>query len=296
MNCLHPISLKKTEKQYNKEEHQYRLGLLPYPPTQYQLVPCGKCELCLSKKRQQWWFRLWNELRQSTSSYFITLTYNDNHLPKDGRVNKKHVDDFLKIFRKGIEPFKVRYFLVSEYGEDFGRPHYHMLLFNFPDGFNIREYLKKTWTFCDPYIFDYPDTVGTVTAKSINYVCKYCLSTINSDDHDTKTFMSASRRPGIGLNYLTPAMVKYLKNRCDGRGFVNGRFYPLPRYYRDKVYDDSEKVKLKSLYQHEYEQHLEECIESLDNPFGQHRDIVQSQQNQRVASKIRKNLKNGFKK
>lgn len=296
MNCLKPLVIRKSEKQYFREEQQYRLGLLPFPPTLYQCVPCGKCELCLSKKREQWFFRLWNELRQSTSAYFITLTYNDKHLPEDRRVNKKHVDDFLKRFRKSIEPYKIRYFLVSEYGEDFGRPHYHMLLFNFPSCLNIREYLKKTWTFCDDYIFDYPEVVGSVTARSISYVCKYCLSILDSDDPDSKTFMSASRRPGIGLNYLTPSMVRYLKEHSDGRAFTNGRFYALPRYYRDKVFDDNEKAKLKSLYQYEYEQHLEECIESLDNPFGQHRDIVQSQQNQRVASKIRKNLKNGYKK
>jgi hypothetical protein len=296
MNCLHPFTLKKTDKQYFKEEQQYRLGLLPFPPTRYQVVPCGKCELCLSNKRQQWWFRLWNELRGSSSAHFITLTYNDKHLPKDGRVNKKHTDDFLKRFRKGIEPNKIRYFLVSEYGEDFGRPHYHMLLFNFPDNINLREYLKKTWQLSDPGQFDYPDAVGDVNAASINYVCKYCLSTLNSDDPDEKTFMSASRRPGIGLNYLTPAMVEYLKNHSDGRAFTNGRFYALPRYYRDKVFDENEKCKLKSLYQYEYQQYLEKCFESCNNSFGVRHSVVQSQQDARVASKIRSNLKNGFKK
>lgn len=279
-----------------REQMQFGLGLLPIKPTWYQQVPCGKCELCLSNRREQWFFRLYNELRCSTSAYFITLTYNDKNLPKDGRVNKKHVDDFLKRFRKGIEPHKVRYFLVSEYGEDFGRPHYHMLLFNFPFGNNIREYLKKTWKLSNPEQFDYPDAVGDVTAQSINYVCKYCLSTLDSDDPEEKTFMSASRRPAIGLRYLTPSMVKYLKEHCDGRAFTNGRFYALPRYYRDKVFDENEKCKLKSQYQHEYEQHLEECIDSFDNPFGLHQDIVQSQQDARVAYKIRKKLKNGFKK
>lgn len=290
MKCLHPLTIKKTDKQFYREERAYRIGLLPIPPTQYQLVPCGKCELCLSNKREQWFFRLFNELRHSGSAYFITLTYNDECLPKDGKFNRQDVNDFLKRFRKGIEPYKIRYFLVGEYGGYFHRPHYHMLLFNFPSFIRLREYLKKTWTLCDPFMFDIPDVVGDVNAKSINYVCKYCLSTLE-DGEEKKTFMSCSRHPGIGFNYLTDSMVKYLKDHSDGRAFTNGRFYSLPRFYRDKVFSDYEKTKLKSLYQYEHERDLEECIKSFHKPFGVYRDVVRRQEQESVASKIRKRLK-----
>ncbi|WGL31373.1 replication initiator protein [Dipodfec virus UOA04_Rod_991] len=295
MRCLHPIRIRTSESQFFRETMQYRLGILKYPPYEYQLVPCGKCELCLSKKRQEWFFRLHNELMNSDSAYFITLTYNDENLPLDGRVNKNDTDDFLKRFRKFISPYQVRYFLVSEYGEDFGRPHYHMLLFNFPDCFNIREVLKKTWKKCDDFIWDIADSVGTVSSASINYVCKYCLSTLDSDDPAEKTFMSCSRRPGIGLGYLTPAMVRYLKEHCDGRAYCDGRFYALPRYLREKVFDSYEKAKLKNQYFYEYQQDLEECLNNPHDGIKCGSRVVQQQRDQETAMKIRKKLKNGKK-
>ena len=64
---------------------------------------------------------------------FVTLTYDDDHLPEYNSLNYKHFQDFMKRLRKSHNG--VRFYMCGEYGEDFSRPHYHALLFNcfFPD-------------------------------------------------------------------------------------------------------------------------------------------------------------------
>ena len=59
---------------------------------------------------------------------FVTLTYDDDHLPEYNSLNYKHFQDFMKRLRKSHSG--VRFYMCGEYGEDFSRPHYHALLFN----------------------------------------------------------------------------------------------------------------------------------------------------------------------
>lgn len=69
------------------------------------------------------------ESYQHKENCFLTLTYAD-----DNQINLEpaHVRDFLKRLRKHIAPHKIRYYLVGEYGDKTGRPHYHVALFGFP--------------------------------------------------------------------------------------------------------------------------------------------------------------------
>lgn len=130
MECLSPLTFKKN-------------GLI-------QTVPCGKCLSCLSRRRSSWSFRLNQEMRVSTSAHFLTLTYSDENLPRSPTgfpvVVKRDVQLWLKRFRKLLSPFKVRYFAVSEYGTQTFRPHYHVILFNFPNHLDINVLLEKSWT------------------------------------------------------------------------------------------------------------------------------------------------------
>lgn len=67
LKCLHPIRLKKVC--YGKEFTYF--------------VPCGRCEVCLSKESNQWQIRLYEELKVCDNAIFVTLTYDSFHLPKD---------------------------------------------------------------------------------------------------------------------------------------------------------------------------------------------------------------------
>lgn len=62
-------------------------------------------------------------------SSFITLTYDDKHLPEGGTLVREHYQNFLKSLRKHYPPEAIRFYFVGEYGEKNFRPHYHAALF-----------------------------------------------------------------------------------------------------------------------------------------------------------------------
>lgn len=70
------------------------------------------------------------EAAQHRSNAFVTLTYDDMHLPKDGCVHPRVMQLFIKGLRN--RGYSFRYYAVGEYGERSNRPHYHVALFNFP--------------------------------------------------------------------------------------------------------------------------------------------------------------------
>lgn len=242
MRCLNPQTVPNPKFNYYEPESALN-------PKTYR-VPCGRCELCLSARRSQWFFRLKQETKVCCSAFFITLTYDDSHLPSDGKLVKRHCQLFLKRFRKRVDFAGIRYFLVGEYGDTTARPHYHLILFNYPcEKLRLIEDLQATWGYCDPAHFTFPDVVGSVTSASINYVCKYVLK--NFDDENKRPFLLCSK--GIGKSYLSPDMVEYHQYNLDAMAYMDGKRYPLPRYYRDKIYDDylKELQRLNQIDQNE---------------------------------------------
>lgn len=84
--CTHPIQLTRRNRSTNS--------------TYTDLVPCGKCEECISFKQKEFAALSVHEAIKSGSVYFFTLTYNDAHLPVaihdgerligfDGRLNRE---------------------------------------------------------------------------------------------------------------------------------------------------------------------------------------------------------------
>jgi len=98
-----------------------------------QAVPCGKCPKCLSRRISGWSFRLMQEDKYSTSSHFVTLTYDTANVPisRNGfmSLEKRDLQLFFKRLRKS-NVHRLKYYAVGEYGSDKMRPHYHILLFN----------------------------------------------------------------------------------------------------------------------------------------------------------------------
>lgn len=123
-------------------------------------VPCGKCILCREKKANEWVSRGMAETQSSTNiPYFITLTYNDNCLPRNG-VRKRAAQLFMKRLRINLsretgESFNLRFFLCSEYGSKTKRPHYHAILWNVPNldpsweihNKKLQDIVQRSWSF-----------------------------------------------------------------------------------------------------------------------------------------------------
>lgn len=244
------------------------------------LVPCGKCEACLSRKRQDWYFRLKQELKQHVSSHFITLTYDEEHLPPDGCVKKRDCQLFMKRLRKAIEPYKVRYFLCSEYGPTTFRPHYHLILFGFPDSMNLDDVLHNTWK--NGFV-----TIGTVTDASINYVCKYCITKSLELDGKDPVFALMSTKPALGSKYVD----RYKSYHRSGLKFYCvdefGKKQAMPRYYRERIFEDHHRL----IHKRSCEDFAQSRIEDLKHSYPSHNPYqLQHEQMQDYQRKLKTTL------
>ena len=205
----------------------------------YISVPCGKCILCRNHRSQEWQCRAMAETVTSTNiPLFVTLTY--EHEPEDG-VNKRDLQLFLKRLRKNLsaneENLNLRYFAVSEYGSHTHRPHYHLILWNYPKFrllSDVLHDLEKAWQLGFVY-------VKACSHGAISYVMKYMRKEANVPKGKNELFFLSSRRPGIGAYWidqnkeffrLHPEQVQL--SLCDPfTGMVLSFF--LPRYFKDRI-------------------------------------------------------------
>lgn len=105
------------------------------------LVPCGRCLGCRLDYSSQWAARCMLELGYHDSSWFLTLTYDDVHVPRsyvaDSETGEaiehltlryRDFQLFMKRLRKNSGQ-KLRYYMAAEYGSLTYRPHYHVIIF-----------------------------------------------------------------------------------------------------------------------------------------------------------------------
>lgn len=211
-------------------------------------VPCGKCPECLANKRSQWSFRLSQELKYTEfNSFFITLTYDDFHLPfavpeigsnmvGSPTLVKSDLQLFFKRLRKKLAT-NIRYYAVGEYGTRTSRPHYHAIVFNIDlDMVAFHDQVLKAWKQGQIHI-------GSVEPASIHYVTKYCITHVKNN-HDSrcraKEFTLMSNKPGLGSKYVVQHERWHHADKSRMYAVTEGGFkVGLPRYYRDKLYSRS---------------------------------------------------------
>lgn len=211
-------------------------------------VPCGTCVGCLTARAALWSDRCRHESAGWENNCFLTLTYDEEHVPRDGGLVPRHLRDFLNRLRSRVKrstipvatdrAHGVRFFACGEYGDMMLRPHYHVLLFNcaFTDLsrasstlFNSRA-LDDTWSYgaCK---------VGELTGASANYCAGYTLKSYGKRYVDMdgcelpRPFLRMSNRPGIGQMWAS----KYINECASGYLIDEGRKVPVPRYYKDYV-------------------------------------------------------------
>lgn len=155
-------------------------------------LPCGVCVGCRLERARQWAMRCMDEAALYDRNCFVTLTFNDKHLPLNRSLDVYIFQNFMKRLRKFATGRLVRYFHCGEYGPKLGRPHYHCLLFNWD--FDDRVFYKNTdsgepiytsKTLDGLWGFGY-SSVADVTFGSAAYVARYHLKKVGgvvSDDH-----------------------------------------------------------------------------------------------------------------
>lgn len=77
-------------------------------------IPCGRCIGCRLNRSQGWAVRITHEASLYDRNCFITLTYDEKHLPQDGSLVKKHFQDFMKRLRKRFVPVVPKNLTSSE--------------------------------------------------------------------------------------------------------------------------------------------------------------------------------------
>ena len=213
-------------------------------------VPCGQCKACRLNFGREWALRICHEMLYHEKSCFLTLTYDDEHLPENGSLDKRDVQLFFKRLRKNTG-LPLRYFCSGEYGDLFDRPHYHYVIFGISsddDVFLNKHYSKKAKGFqCLMREWDKGHCfVGEVTPDSAAYVAKYQLKKVkgkHANEHYESLgiipeFAIMSRNPGIGYDFVVDHQ-KFLFDKYGIR--FKGKITKLPRYYESKIFDDDEK-------------------------------------------------------
>lgn len=220
------------------------LRLVKKPVWHLVPTPCGYCAGCRRDKITMWTDRILFEMNTTNlPSAFVTLTYNDEHLPKNRGVSYDDVKNFNKRLRYFLKrPYK--FYLSSEYGQLDFRPHYHMCLlgFNPRDVFDVQA-LHRAWSVKDEQIGFYD--LDFLNSSSVRYVMKYVSKEMKGDMKDEyekrglpPLFHTMSK--GIGKQYFLDHLDSIRK--LNGY-YVNGKLRPLPKYYADLLKVGSERDK-----------------------------------------------------
>lgn len=200
-------------------------------------VPCGRCPPCKHRRVNDWVFRLKQEDKISSSSCFITLTYDTSTVPITSNgfltLRKRDFQLFMKRLRKKCPDDKLKYYACGEYGSKTDRPHYHAILFNLSD----HNLIQEAWGLGNTHL-------GTCTGDSIAYTLKY----INKDgkipkhrrDDRAKEFSLQSKN--LGASYLTPSVIHHHRAHFHDLRVQNNQYkIAMPRYYRNKIFDQQER-------------------------------------------------------
>lgn len=190
------------------------------------------------------------EATQHSQSSFVTLTYEDDQDAYS--LDPKHLQDWLKRIRKDVEPMRLRFFGVGEYGDVSFRAHYHVALFGFPNcvfgSTRIRrnsccywcDSLRKTWGFGIVHS-------GILTGESAQYIAGYVTKKMTKVDDPRlgdrhPEFSRMSRQPGIGANFASNVAATLEQFNLDQSqddvpvALRHGKkLLPLGRYLRDQV-------------------------------------------------------------
>ena len=226
------------------------------------LLPCGRCQGCRLESSRQWAVRCVHEASLWPKNSFVTLTYSPEHLPPGGSLHYRDFQLFIKRLRKSETVYgkrdgrrivvsrpTIRFFMCGEYGETYGRAHYHALLFNYRPEDLVP--INKT-------LFDSPKlaklwrhgavTVGDVTWQSASYVARYIFDKLNGelgrdkyavsvDDDGVITFRDSefcqmSRRPGIGAGWFERF---HRELWASDSVVIDGREQKIPKFYDKRM-------------------------------------------------------------
>jgi len=216
---------------------------------------CGHCIGCRQDLARSWAIRIMHESLMHANNCFITLTYDDDHLPDDGGLQVDDYQRFTKRLRKNLGPF--RYYHCGEYGPNTHRPHYHACLFglDFASDRVLLRRTKQSDLYTSPLLQQTwglgTVTVGNLTYESAEYVARYCMKKLTGNAGAEEygdlrpPYSSMSLKPGLGSAWFD----KYHRDVYPADEVVHkGRRFRPPKYYDGKLEEAAlRELKMKRL-------------------------------------------------
>ncbi|UPW40981.1 replication initiator protein [Sigmofec virus UA08Rod_5898] len=316
MSCYHPITAFDLTADF--EHGLDRVISFRFPSSDFDKMkrqgrllqlPCRHCVGCRLQRSREWANRILMEQQYHQDSWFLTLTYDDEHLPRSSPVDyatgeilsvhstlvKKHLQDFFKRLRFNSNQ-KIRYYAAGEYGSSTFRPHYHILVF----GLKLTDLkvLKKNFAGQEYYISDFISkcwpfglhVIGRVTWQSAAYVARYTMKkathgfdkSFYSSASLEPEFQTMSLRPAIGRQFYDdhPEMFDYdffnLSTPQGGRKIVPPEYFK--KLYRSEHPEEYLKRSLDSRVNSELRLHLKLMLTDKD-----YYDILQDEERRQLS-------------
>jgi len=174
---------------------------------------------------------------------------------------------------------KIKYFASGEYGEKFGRPHYHLFVFGVK--YSDKELIQKCWEFGNVDV-----EIPKDGFKASRYVAGYIKKdgVLGRSRVDGRTLPFQLQSTGIGKAYAEKHKERLIKNLGST---INGVQVGLPRYYRRILEIDPERIAEKSK-----EKAVKQLQVHAERVGGQDELILDSVKNSRIQKEtdFKKNL------
>lgn len=224
-----------------------------YDYTTFDYIPCRKCYGCREDSAKMWTDRLLIEYQNHEQSWFLTLTYDDQHLPysqavdkygvmyDDPTLRKKDLQDFFKRLRSYYDSKAFQsvhgkrhlmYYAAGEYGFETKRPHYHAIVFDlFLD--DLQEWKRRDgFIYYSSKILEDIWSNGFVSVAKVNretcaYTCRYVMKKAMGDEKEV--YLSKGLEPEFQLMSKRPAIARtFYDENVSGK---QDRFYVNKIHY-----------------------------------------------------------------
>lgn len=244
MRCLQPLKIR------NPNYDELGDGFIE--------VACNKCYNCLVNRKREWFLRLSVEASDVRygSVLFVTLTYDDEHLPWADlglfRFNTLRKSDLQKFFKRLRKDLDFNYYAIGEYGTNTLRPHYHFIVYSTLDSDTTSQLIECKWNLgfvlCESinaarigYVLHYH------TRPKVPPLIDYKIKEFALDDDVFERAFSVSSN-GLGISLLTDELLGYLSSNKTSCVRYQGVRYKLPRYYLKKFEIPLRQAELDSQF------------------------------------------------
>lgn len=233
-------------------------------------VPCGDCAGCQEQYSKTWAQRCMLEQSLWDQNWMITLTYDDENLPKgkikDPNTGKEydtqeggHLEPRdLQLFNKRLRKYwkkenkheGIRFYAAGEYGNTTNRAHMHVIYFNLPipeKEMKIHKIEEGHIIYTSPLIEEIWGK-GFISIVEVNwdtcaYVARYCMKKLKYkpwrrtiyESGRTPEFVRMSNRPGIGAGAFKEEFYNFDEIIYQGHNGITQT--STPSRYFDKIYE-----------------------------------------------------------